>query len=74
MCGYHIAPTPKYRRKIVCNQYRDFLGGAASAGVAVARGVETMEGRFVSDHVYMSARKPPKLAVATFTIDVALVC
>ncbi len=26
MCKYHIVFTPKYRRKIVFNQYRDSLG------------------------------------------------
>ena len=26
MCKYHIVFTPKYRRKIIYNQYRDSLG------------------------------------------------
>ena len=26
MCKYHIALRPKYRRKVIYNQYRDSLG------------------------------------------------
>ena len=65
MCKYHIIFTPKYRRKIVYNQYkadlRDILKQLCSY-----KGVEILEGHLVSDHVHMLVSIPPKISVSSF--------
>ena len=65
MCKYHIVFTPKYRRKIIYNQYRDSLGEIFRQ-LCSYKGVEIIEGHLMSDHVHMLAGMPPKLAVASF--------
>lgn len=56
MCKYHIIFTPKYRRKIVYNQYktdlRDILKQLCSY-----KGVEIIEGHLMPDHVHMLVSK-----------------
>ena len=63
MCKYHIIFTPKYRRKIVYNQYkadlRDILKQLCSY-----KGVEILEGHLMPDHVHMFVRIPPKYSVS----------
>lgn len=60
MCKYHIIFTPKYRRKIVYNQYktdlRDILKQLCSY-----KGVEIIEGHLMPDHVHMLVSIPPKI-------------
>ncbi len=57
MCKYHIVFTPKYRRKIVYNQYkadlRDILKQLCSY-----KGVEIIEGQLMPDHVHMLVSIP----------------
>lgn len=65
MCKYHIVFTPKYRRKITCNQYRDSLGEIFRQ-LCSYKGVEIIEGHLMPDHVHMPVGIPPKLAVASF--------
>ena len=49
MCKYHIVFTPKYRRKIIYNQYkadiRDIIKQLCSY-----KGVEIIEGHLMPDH------------------------
>ena len=59
MCKYHIVFTPKYRRKIVFNQYRDSLGEIFRT-LCKYKGVEIIEGHLMSDHVHMLVSIPPK--------------
>ena len=65
MCKYHIVFTPKYRRKIVYNQYkadlRDILKQLCSY-----KGVEILEGNLMPDHVHMLVSIPPKISVSSF--------
>ena len=65
MCKYHIVFTPKYRRKIVYNQYkadlRDILKQLCSY-----KGVEIIEGQLIPDHVHMLVSIPPKISVSSF--------
>ena len=65
MCKYHIVFTPKYRRKIVYNQYkadlRDILKQLCSY-----KGVEIIEGQLMPDHVHMLVSIPPKISVSSF--------
>ena len=50
MCKYHIVFTPKYRRKIIYNQYkadiRDIIKQLCSY-----KGVEIIEGHLMPDHI-----------------------
>ena len=65
MCKYHIIFTPKYRRKIVYNQYktdlRDILKQLCSY-----KGVEILEGHLMPDHIHMLVSIPPKISVSSF--------
>ena len=51
MCKYHIVFTPKYRRKIIYNQYRKDLGKILRE-LCRYKGVEILEGRLMPDHVH----------------------
>ena len=52
MCKYHIVFTPKYRRKVIYNQYkadiRDIIKQLCSY-----KGVEIIEGHLMPDHIHM---------------------
>ena len=65
MCKYHIVFTPKYRRKIIYNQYkadiRDIIKQLCSY-----KGVEIIEGHLMPDHIHMLVEIPPKIAVSSF--------
>ena len=65
MCKYHIVFTPKYRRKIIYNQYkadiRDILKQLCSY-----KGVEILEGHLMPDHIHMLVSIPPKMSVSSF--------
>ena len=65
MCKYHIVFTPKYRRKIIYNQYlkdlRDIL-----KQLCRYKGVEIIEGHLMPDHVHMLVSIPPKMSVSSF--------
>ena len=63
--AYRIVSAPKYRRKIIYNQYRDSLGEIFRQ-LCSYKGVEIIEGHLMSDHVHMLVSIPPKLAVASF--------
>ena len=65
MCKYHIVFTPKYRRKIVFNQYRDSLGEIFRT-LCKYKGVEIIEGHLMPDHVHMLVSIPPKISVSSF--------
>lgn len=58
MCKYHIVFLPKYRRKIIYNQYWSSLSEIF--------GVEIIEGHLMPDHVHMLVSIPPKLSVSSF--------
>ena len=65
MCKYHIVFTPKYRRKIIYNQYkadiRDIIKQLCSY-----KGVEIIEGHLMKDHIHMLVSIPPKMSVSSF--------
>ena len=65
MCKYHIVFTPKYRRKIIYNQYkadiRDIIKQLCSY-----KGVEIIEGHLMPDHIHMLVSIPPKISVSSF--------
>ena len=65
LCKYHIVFTPKYRRKIIFNQYRTDLAKILH-DLCAYKGVEIIEGHLMSDHVHMLVSIPPKISVASF--------
>ena len=65
VCKYHIVFTPKYRRKIIYNQYRKDLIEIFKR-LCSYKGVEIIEGHMMPDHVHMLLSIPPKIAVSTF--------
>ena len=65
MCKYHIVFTPKYRRKIIFNQYKRSIGEILRR-LCNSKGVEIIEGHLMNDHVHMLVSIPPKISVSTF--------
>lgn len=65
MCKYHIVFTPKYRRKLIYNEYRKSLGEIFRK-LCNYKGVEIIEGHLMSDHVHMLLAIPPKYSVSSF--------
>ena len=65
MCKYHIVFTPKYRRKIVFNQYKESIRDILRT-LCKYKGVEIIEGHLMSDHVHILVSIPPKMSVSSF--------
>ena len=65
MCKYHIVFTPKYRRKIIYNQYKESIRDILKQ-LCAYKGVEILEGHLMPDHVHMLVSIPPKLSVSQF--------
>ena len=65
MCKYHIVFSPKYRRKVIYNQYkkdiRDIIKQLCSY-----KGVEIIEGHLMPDYIHMLVSIPPKISVSPF--------
>ena len=64
-CKYHIVFTPKYRRKIIYNQYKESVRDILKQ-LCAYKGVEIIEGHLMSDHVHMLVSIPPKMSVSSF--------
>ncbi len=60
-----IVFTPKYRRKIIFNQYRESIGGILRQ-LCSYKGVEILESHLMPDHVHMLVSIPPKISVSSF--------
>ena len=58
MCKYHIVFSPKYRRKVIYNQYRESLQDIIRT-LCRYKGVEILEGHMMSDHVHLALSIPP---------------
>ncbi|WP_367369336.1 IS200/IS605 family transposase [Pediococcus ethanolidurans] len=65
LCKYHIVFTPKYRRKIIYNQYRQDLQSDIRL-LCQYKGVKIIEGHMMPDHVHLLVSIPPKLSVSSF--------
>lgn len=65
MCKYHIVFTPKYRRKVIYNQYRKSLIEIMKL-LCRYKGVEILEGHMMQDHVHLVLSIPPKINVSSF--------
>ena len=55
LCKYHIVFTPKYRRKVIYNQYRNSLREILRR-LCEYKGVKIIEGELMADHVHMYHR------------------
>ena len=55
LCKYHIVFTPKYRRKIIYNQYRESIGKILRQ-LCGYKGVEILEGHLMPDHVHIPTK------------------
>jgi putative transposase len=62
-CKYHVVWIPKYRRKTIYEQLRQYLG-LTFRDLATQRESKVLEGHLRSDHVHMLISIPPKYAVA----------
>ncbi|REI04956.1 IS200/IS605 family transposase, partial [Staphylococcus felis] len=65
MCKYYIVFTPKYRRKIIYNQYRPSIIEIIKL-LCKYKGVEIIEGHMMPDHVHLLVSIPPKISVSSF--------
>ena len=65
LCKYHIVFTPKYRRKIIYNQYKEDIGDIIKQ-LCAWKGVEILEGHLMPDHIHMLVSIPPKYSVLQF--------
>ena len=61
MCKYHIVFTPKNRRKIIYNKYKESI-----VEICKWKGVEIIEGRAMVDHIHLLVSIPPKISVSSF--------
>ena len=52
VCKYHIVIVPKYRKKIIYNQYRADLQEIIRT-LCRYKGVEILEGHIMPDHVHL---------------------
>ena len=62
-CKYHIVFIPKYRRKALYKELRQYLGEVFRS-LAEQRESHIEEGHLMSDHVHMLISIPPKYSVA----------
>lgn len=62
-CKYHVVFIPKYRRKVLEGQVRQYLGEVFRE-LARHRESRIEEGHLQADHVHMLLSIPPKYAVA----------
>jgi len=65
MCKYHIVFIPKYRRKIIYNQYRKDLQEIIKT-LCEYKGVEIIEGHMMPDYVHLLLSIPAKMSVSSF--------
>ena len=64
MCKYHIVFTPKYRRKVIYNQYKEDIRDIIKQ-LCSYKGVEIIEGHLMPDYIHMLVSIPPKISVSS---------
>lgn len=62
-CKYHIVWIPKYRRKSLYKELRQYLGEILK-DLALQKECRIEEGHLMSDHVHILITIPPKYSVA----------
>jgi putative transposase len=63
-CKYHVVFVPKYRRKVMFGEIRQFLGPIFHE-LARQKECRIIEGHLMPDHVHMCIEIPPKYAVSS---------
>lgn len=63
-CKYHVVFVPKYRRKSMFKEIRQFLGPIFHE-LARQKECRIVEGHLLPDHVHMCIEIPPKYAVSS---------
>ena len=63
-CKYHVVFVPKYRRKVMFGDIRQFLGPIFHE-LARQKECRILEGHLMPDHVHMCIAIPPKYSVAS---------
>lgn len=64
VCKYHIVFTPKYRRKIIYNQYKESIRDIIKQ-LCAYKGVEIIEGYLMPDHIHMLVSISPNRSTNT---------
>ena len=64
-CKYHIVFAPKYRRKILLQEYRVEMGKILRE-LCDWKGKKIIEAEICPDHVHMFVEIPPKMSVSSF--------
>ena len=62
-CQYHIVWIPKYRKKSIYKELRQYLG-AVFKDLATQKECKIIEGHLQADHVHLLIAIPPKYSVA----------
>lgn len=62
-CMFHVTWIPKYRKKKIYGNLRQYLGEIFRA-LAIQKECRILEGHLMHDHVHMLISVPPKFAVA----------
>ena len=65
MCKYHIVFTPKYRRKVIYNKYKQSIVEILR-DLGKWKGVEIIEGKAMIYHIHLLVSTPPKISVSSF--------
>ena len=65
LCKYHIIFTPKYRCKVIYNQYRNSLHEILKR-LCEYKGVKIMEGELLAGYIHMLVLIPPEIGVLSF--------
>ena len=63
-CKYHVIFVPKYRRKTMFLELRQYLGPVFHE-LARQKECQIIEGHLLADHVHMCIEIPPKYAVSS---------
>ena len=62
-CKYHVVLIPKYRRKVLYGELRQYLGDVFRK-LALQKESRIEQGHLMPDHVHMMILIPPKYAVS----------
>jgi putative transposase len=62
-CKYHVVFIPKYRKKTLYLELRQYLGEVFRE-LARQRESEVLEGHLMADHVHIMLSIPPKYSVS----------
>ena len=68
-CKYHVVFAPKYRRKVFFGEKRREIGSILRT-LCNWKGIKIIEAEVCADHIHMLIEIPPKIAVASFIMQI----